>query len=127
MTGLEDHVRARVQLLVNRQQEIRRLAAQNPSFTGDLLRGELVKTDKLVDAFIDLAVTCSRYEHYLTTVDVAARRTRARPVGDDDQDRRRRGPGDRHRKAKPRDPRQASRQGEGDPPLPRSSRAGSSI
>jgi hypothetical protein len=72
MTGLDDHVRARVQLLINRQQEIRRLAAQNPSFTGDLLRGELVKTDKLVDAFIDLAVTCSRYEQYLTTVDVAA-------------------------------------------------------
>ena len=72
MTALDDHVRARVQLLINRQQEIRRLAAQNPSFTGDLLRGELVKTDKLVDAFIDLAVTCSRYEQYLTTVDVAA-------------------------------------------------------
>ena len=31
-----------------------------------------MKTDKLVDAFIDLAVTCSRYEQYLTTVDVAA-------------------------------------------------------
>src|SRR4051794_14699340 len=72
MTALDDVVRARVQLLVDRQQEIRRLAAQNPSFTGDLLRGELVKTDKLVDAFIDLAVTCSRYEQYLGTVDVAS-------------------------------------------------------
>jgi hypothetical protein len=71
MTHLEEPVRARVQRLVSRQQEIRRLAAQNPSFTGDLLRGELVKTDKLVDAFIDLAVTCSRYEQYLVTVDVA--------------------------------------------------------
>jgi hypothetical protein len=72
MTTLEEDVRARVQLLVGRQGEIRRLAAQNPSFTGELLRGELVKTDKLVDAFIDLAVTCSRYEQYLVTVDVAA-------------------------------------------------------
>jgi hypothetical protein len=72
MTTLDEAVRARVQLLVNRQQEIRRLAAQNPSFTGDLIRGELVKTDKLVDAFIDLAVTCSRYEQYLVTVDVAS-------------------------------------------------------
>jgi hypothetical protein len=72
MTALDDVVRARVQLLVDRQQEIRRLAAQNPSFTGDLLRGELVKTDKLVDAFIDLAVTCSRYEQYLDTVDVGS-------------------------------------------------------
>jgi len=79
MTGLDDHVRARVQLLVMRQQEIRQLAARNPSFTGDLLRGELVKTDKLVDAFIDMAVTCSRYEQYLTTVDVAGvERERAR-------------------------------------------------
>lgn len=72
MAPLEEHVRARVQLLVNRQREIRRLAAQNPSFTGDLLRGELVKTDTLVDAFIDMAVTCARYEQYLTTVDVAS-------------------------------------------------------
>ena len=30
--------------------------AQNPSFTGDLLRNELVKTDRLVDAFVDMAV-----------------------------------------------------------------------
>ena len=44
------------------RREIRRLAAQNPSFTGDLLRAELVKTDRLVDAFIDMAVTCARYE-----------------------------------------------------------------
>jgi len=71
MAGLEDHVRARVQLLVRRQQEIGQLAARNPSFTADLLRGELVKADKLVDAFIDMAATCARYEQYLTTVDVA--------------------------------------------------------
>src|SRR5436190_24393149 len=38
MAGLEDHVRARVQLLVRRQQEIGQLAARNPSFTADLLR-----------------------------------------------------------------------------------------
>jgi hypothetical protein len=72
MAPLEEHVRARVQLLVHRQHEIRRLASQNPSFTGDLLRGELVKTDTLVDAFIDMAVTCARYEQYLLTVDVAS-------------------------------------------------------
>ena len=34
----------RVEALVARQEEIHRLAAQNPSFTGDLLRSELVKT-----------------------------------------------------------------------------------
>jgi hypothetical protein len=71
MVGLADHVRSRVQLLVRRQHEIRELASRNPSFTADLLKGELVKTDKLVDAFIDMAVTCARYEQYLTTVDVA--------------------------------------------------------
>ena len=48
--------------LVARQEQIRRLAAQNPSFTGDLLRTELMKTDRLVDAFIEMAVTCARYE-----------------------------------------------------------------
>jgi len=62
--------RDRVEQLVARQQEIRRLAGENPSFTGDLLRGELVKTDRLVHAFIDMAITCARYEQYLESVDV---------------------------------------------------------
>ena len=55
--------------LFSRQQEINRLASQNPSFTGDLLRGELSKTSKLVDSFVELAITCGRYEDYLKTVD----------------------------------------------------------
>jgi hypothetical protein len=58
--------------LFARQQEINRLASQNPSFTGDLLRGELAKTSKLVDAFVELAITCGRYEDYLKTVSSAA-------------------------------------------------------
>ncbi len=62
----------RVDALVARQEEIRRLAAQNPSFTGDLLRNELVKTDRLVDAFVEMAVTCARYESYLGSVDDGA-------------------------------------------------------
>ena len=70
MQGLGDEERERVNTLVARQQEIRRLAANNPSFTGDLLRGELVKTDRLVDAFIDMAITCARYEAYLQSVDL---------------------------------------------------------
>ncbi len=64
--------RGRVDTLVARQEEIRRLAAQNPSFTGDLLRGELVKTDRLVDAFVEMAVTCARYESYLGSIDTDA-------------------------------------------------------
>ena len=70
MRALEPAEQRRVQALVARQQEINRLAAQNPSFTGDLLRGELVKTRKLVDAFLDMALTCARYERYLDTVDL---------------------------------------------------------
>lgn len=61
--------RERCTELFSRQQEINRLASQNPSFTGDLLRGELGKTSKLVDAFVELAITCGRYEDYLKTVD----------------------------------------------------------
>ena len=71
--------RARVHTLVERQREIRRLAAANPSFTGELLRAELLKADRLVDAFIDMAVTCTRYEQYLDSVDLgdlARERTR---------------------------------------------------
>jgi len=70
MKDLSPLERDRVEGLVARQQEINRLAAQNPSFTGDLLRTELVKTRKLVDAFLEMALTCSRYEHYLDTVDL---------------------------------------------------------
>ncbi len=64
-----DEERQRVNALVARQEQIRRLAAQNPSFTGDLLRNELVKTDRLVDAFVEMAVTCARYEAYLGSID----------------------------------------------------------
>jgi hypothetical protein len=67
-----DEERQRVNALVARQEEIRRLAAQNPSFTGDLLRSELVKTDRLVDAFVEMAVTCARYESYLGSIDTDA-------------------------------------------------------
>jgi hypothetical protein len=69
----------RVNRLVEREQEINRLANQNPSFTGDLLRTELVKTHKLVDAFLEMALTVSRYERYLDGVDSnALDRDRAR-------------------------------------------------
>ena len=62
--------RQRVDRLVKQKRDIQRLAAQNPSFTADLLRGELVKTDRLVESFLDMAVTCARYEQYLGTIDI---------------------------------------------------------
>jgi hypothetical protein len=69
MQPLDHDARARVQALVERQAEIHRLAAQNPSFAGDLLRNELGKTDRLVAAFLDMSLTCQRYEGYLQQVD----------------------------------------------------------
>lgn len=63
--------RQRVDFLVAQKRDIQKLAAQNPSFTADLLRGELVKTDRLVEAFLDMAVTCARYEQYLASIDIA--------------------------------------------------------
>ncbi len=60
----------RVIALIDKEKEIQQLAAQNPSFAGDMLRSEIVKTHNLVNSFIDLAVTCARYENYLASVDV---------------------------------------------------------
>jgi hypothetical protein len=59
----------RVRRLYAKEGEINTLAAQNPSFTADLLRGELTKTRKLADSFLDMALTCARYERYLNGID----------------------------------------------------------
>ena len=69
--SLDEHDRERVVALLARQQEINDLAAQNPSFTGELLRDELTKTDRLVEAFIEMASTCSRYETYLDSTNLS--------------------------------------------------------
>jgi len=69
MAGLSDAERARVGAIVERQDEIRRLAAENPSFAADMLQEELAKTDRLVDAFVEMALTCDRYVSYLRSVD----------------------------------------------------------
>ena len=70
MAELSDGARSRVETLIARQREIRGLAAQNPSFARDLLRTELGKTDRLVGAFLDMSLTCQRYEQYLNDFDV---------------------------------------------------------
>lgn len=72
IAGLPENDRERVEALVARRQEIERLAAHNPTFTGELLRGELAKTDRLVDAFVEMALTCWRYRAYLDSVDERA-------------------------------------------------------
>jgi hypothetical protein len=67
---LQPPERRRVDQLIARQAQIHRLASQNPSFTGELLRSELTKTERLVDAFIDMAVTSVRYDAYLRSVNL---------------------------------------------------------
>ena len=69
LSALNPAQRQRVDALVARQETIRSLAAQNPSFTGDLLRNELSKTNRLVDAFVEMALNCARYEQYLASID----------------------------------------------------------
>ncbi|HEU4873965.1 MAG TPA: hypothetical protein VFT44_12775 [Pyrinomonadaceae bacterium] len=71
LKNLDEADRERVIELLARQQEIHSLAAQNPSFTGELLRTELQKTNRLVEAFIDMANTCSRYDAYLDSIDLS--------------------------------------------------------
>jgi len=72
LAGVSADERARVETLVRKQRDIRAQAARNPSFTGELLKNELVKTDRLVAAFVDMTVTCARYHSYLESVDLGA-------------------------------------------------------
>lgn len=71
LQNLDEDDRERVISLLTRQQEINALAAQNPSFTGELLRSELTKTDRLVEAFIEMATTCGRYQAYLDSINLS--------------------------------------------------------
>ena len=65
--------------LREKQEQINRLATENPAFTVDLLSGELKKLDDLVRAFLELSVTCARYQDYLRLG--RRRRDRARLCG----------------------------------------------
>jgi hypothetical protein len=56
--------------LREKQEQINKLATENPSFTVDLLSGELAKLDSLVRSFVELSLTCSRYQDYLKSVDI---------------------------------------------------------
>lgn len=70
MKDLSPEQRGRVERLADSQQAINRLASENPSFTGDLLRSELMKTHKLVNSFLEMAINVARYERYLDSVDL---------------------------------------------------------
>ena len=62
----------RVRRLYQKQTEINALASQNPTFTAELLMTELQKTRKLADSFLEMALTCARYERYLNSIDFNA-------------------------------------------------------
>jgi len=70
INSLDREEQKRVQALIAKNYEISQLASSNPTFTGELLRGELEKASTLVDSFIDMAVTCARYEGYLDHLDL---------------------------------------------------------
>jgi len=70
IASLDREETSRVQRLIAKNYEISKLAGSNPTFTGELLRSELAKASALVDAFIDMAVTCHRYEDYLDHLDI---------------------------------------------------------
>jgi len=67
---LDPRDQQRVGKLIAEKQKIDQLAAQNPSFSGELMRDELVKSTALVSAYIEMLLTCSRYERYLASVDL---------------------------------------------------------
>jgi hypothetical protein len=70
MGRLSDQRRYSFERLLATRDEIMRLSANNPSFTADLLRGELAKLDTLSDLYVELATTAERYDEYLERVDL---------------------------------------------------------
>jgi len=56
--------------LKEKKDQIDKLAQDNPAFAAELLSGEIAKLDSLVRNFVELSVTCHRYEQYLHSVDL---------------------------------------------------------
>ncbi len=82
LVELGEDERARAQALSEKQDEIKSLAAQNPSLTGELLAKELDKTDRLLDAFIELSLGTVRSERYLQKEDLDQIESEARGYGE---------------------------------------------
>ncbi len=66
-SALPEAERQRALLLREVQGRIHKMAQENPSFSVEMLRGELGKLEDLVDDFLDLATVCARYDKYLET------------------------------------------------------------
>jgi hypothetical protein len=69
--ALPEDERMRCMALQEKQAQIDRLAKENPAFAVELLGTELGKLDSLVKSFIELALTCARYQDYLESVDLS--------------------------------------------------------
>ncbi len=65
---LPQEAQARVLMLRDMQARIQQLAAENPSFTVDLLRSDLGKLDGLLDDFLEMAMVCDRWENHLRSI-----------------------------------------------------------
>jgi hypothetical protein len=65
---LPQDAQMRVLTLRDLQARIQQLAADNPSFTVDLLRNDLGKLDGLIDDFLELSVVCDRWDSHLRTI-----------------------------------------------------------
>jgi hypothetical protein len=68
--GLPEAEAMRCMALKEKQDEILKLAKENPAFAVDLLQSELAKLDALVVDFVELSDTCARYQEYLKSVDI---------------------------------------------------------
>src|SRR5262249_53833173 len=66
---LPPDARTRVLTLRDLQGRIQQLAADNPSFTVDLLRNDLGKLEGLIDDFLELAVVCDRWDNHLQNIE----------------------------------------------------------
>jgi hypothetical protein len=66
---LPDEELGRVMRLDERRQYVLELASENRNLAGDLLQDELDKLGEMVDAFVDVACSCARWERHLKAVD----------------------------------------------------------
>jgi hypothetical protein len=66
-SALPDSDRSRSLQLREVQARIEKMAQENPTFSVELLHGELGKLEDLVEDFLDLGTVCARYDSYLNT------------------------------------------------------------
>ncbi len=69
VAALPEAEQRRVKRLEERRAEIIRGADENTRFDGGLLAREVGRLDELIEAFVDTAGACARWERYLTAVD----------------------------------------------------------